>query len=99
MSTRPKKTADKSKVAKRVQFEFLPPEAKEVFLAGDFNQWDVSAYPMNQDKNGKWKGYLDLSPGRYEYRFFVDGRWENDPACSSCVPSEFGSLNCVKVVE
>ena len=38
---------------------------------------------------------------RYEYRFFVDGKWENDPACplSSCVVNEFGSSNCVKIVE
>jgi len=89
----------KSKAEKRVQFEFSAPEAKEVYFAGDFNNWDTGAHPMKKDKNGNWKVTLDLRPGRYEYRFFADGRWENDPGCSSCVPNEFGSKNCVKIVE
>jgi 1,4-alpha-glucan branching enzyme len=94
-----KKTgAGKSKTARRVQFEFLAPEAREVFLAGDFNRWDIGAHPMKKDKNGRWKVALDLEPGRYEYRFFANGKWENDPACSSCIPNQFGSCNCVRLV-
>jgi hypothetical protein len=54
---------------------------------------------MKKDKNEKWTTTLSLKPGRYEYRFFVDGNWENDPQCSCCVPNVFGSQNCVKVVE
>jgi len=85
--------------AKNTQFEFLAPAAQAVFLAGDFNNWDASAHPMKKDKNGKWTAAFPLKPGRYEYRFFVDGNWENDPACSCCVPNEFGSQNCVRIVE
>lgn len=84
---------------KYVQFEFPAPEAKEVCLAGDFNNWDTRAHPMKRDKNGIWKTVLPLKLGKYEYRFFIDGNWENDPKCSCCVPNEFGSQNCVKVVE
>jgi 1,4-alpha-glucan branching enzyme len=90
----------KTKVmTKRIPFEFLAPEAKEVYLAGDFNNWDFSVHPMKKDKKGKWKITLSLKPGRYEYRFLIDGRWENDSKCSSCVPNEFGSQNCVRIVE
>jgi 1,4-alpha-glucan branching enzyme len=84
---------------KKVQFEFLAPEAEKVYLAGDFNNWDTNANLMKKDKKGTWKTDLSLKPGRYEYRFFVNGNWENDPACSNCVPNEFGSQNCVRVVE
>ena len=84
---------------KKVQFEFLAPAAPAVYLAGDFNNWEMSADPMKKDKKGIWKKTLSLKPGRYEYRFFVDGHWENDPSCSNCVPNEFGSQNCVRVVE
>jgi hypothetical protein len=40
-----------------------------------------------------------VMPGRYEYRFLRDGNWENDRSCSGCVPNDFGSLNCVRIVE
>jgi 1,4-alpha-glucan branching enzyme len=84
---------------RRVQFEFQAPEAKEVYLAGEFNNWDENANLMKNDKNGKWKTTLSLKPGRYEYRFIVDGNWKNDPSCSDCVLNEFGSRNCVRIVE
>jgi 1,4-alpha-glucan branching enzyme len=86
-------------LTKKVQFEFPAPEALEVYLAGDFNNWDSSANPMKKDKKGIWKTTVSLKPGTYEYRFFKDGNWENDPACSQCVPNEFGSQNCVRIVE
>jgi len=85
-------------LTKKVQFEFLAPAAQEVYLAGDFNNWGAVAHPMKKDKKGLWKTVLSLKPGRYEYRFFVDGDWENDPACCNCVPNEFGSQNCVRIV-
>jgi 1,4-alpha-glucan branching enzyme len=86
------------KSAEKVQFEFPAPEAREVFVAGEFNNWDIKAAPLKKDKNGIWKITLPLSPGRYEYRFLSDGKWVNDPASSGCVPNHFGSLNCVKIV-
>jgi 1,4-alpha-glucan branching enzyme len=99
-----KRTTEKAKrktkvLTKKVPFEFLGPAAQEVYLAGDFNKWDSSANLMKKDKNGMWKATLSLKPGRYEYRFLADGKWENDPVCSCCVPNEFGSQNCVRIVE
>ena len=86
-------------LTKKVQFEILAPAAQEVYLAGDFNNWDASSNPMKKDKKGIWKITLSLKPGTYEYRFLVDGNWENDPACCDSVPNEFGSQNCVRIVE
>jgi hypothetical protein len=54
---------------------------------------------MKKDKKGKWKIAISLKPGRYEYRFLVDGNWENDPSCNIWVPNEFGSQNCVRIVK
>jgi 1,4-alpha-glucan branching enzyme len=93
-----KKTKTKV-LTKKVQFEFPAQEAQVVHLAGDFNNWDSSTNPRKIDKKGIWKISLSLKPGRYEYRFLVDGSWENDPSCSHCVPNEFGSQNCVRIVE
>ena len=98
MNTKKSKTNGKVLIRK-VLFEFLAPEARDVCLAGDFNNWDSSANRMKKDKKGIWKTTLLLKPGRYEYRLLKDRNWENDPACSNCVPNQFGSCNCVSVVE
>jgi len=82
----------------KIKFEFSAPEAKEVSLVGNFNQWNSQANPMKKDKKGIWKVTLSLAPGRYEYRFVADGNWENDPSCSCCVANEFGGENCVRIV-
>lgn len=97
-----KRKEDKSMAkasTKNVQFTFLAPEAHQVCLVGEFNNWDGRANPMKKDKIGLWKTILSLKPGRYEYRFLEDGNWVNDPSCSSCVPNSFGSQNCVMIVE
>ena len=85
-------------VQRKIQFELSAPEAKVVSLAGNFNQWNIQANPMKKDKKGTWKATLSLETGRYEYCFFADGNWENDPSCSCCVANEFGGENCVKIV-
>jgi 1,4-alpha-glucan branching enzyme len=93
------KNAAMKKQIKQVRFEFPVPGAQEVFIAGEFNNWDERGNPLKRDENGVWGIVIHLPPGRYEYRFLTDGRWENDPSCSSCVPNAFGSLNCVRIVE
>lgn len=74
---------------KRVQFDFPAPEARKVFLAGDFNNWETEATAMKKDKKGTWQKKLLLEPGRYEYRIIVEGNRTNDPSCSRCIPNEF----------
>jgi 1,4-alpha-glucan branching enzyme len=51
------------------------PAAKEVFLAGSFNDWKTGALAMKRENNGRWSVDLALPPGRYEYKFVVDGKW------------------------
>ena len=76
-------------------FEFYAPEAKKVAIAGGFNNWSPENSPLKKEANGKWRTALKLKPGRYEYRFWVDGNWENDQRSTECVPNAFGTWNCV----
>lgn len=92
----PKKTAPQPK-KKRISFSFSSEWAREVSLAGDFNDWDASKHPMRQDSSGLWKKTVLLEPGRYEYKFVVDGQWQNDPHVES-VYNRFGTLNNLIVV-
>jgi len=84
---------------RKIQFDFSASEAAAVHLAGDFNNWDSQATPLRMDKKGLWKTTISLKPGRYEYRFLVNGNWENGVSCSNCVPNGFGSMNCVRIVD
>ncbi len=83
---------------KSVNFEFLAPEAGQVSVAGSFNNWNANSFALIKAKDGVWKGQLPLKPGRYEYRFLVDGRWENKPGVAYASNS-FGSTNCVLEVK
>ncbi len=80
---------------KKVPFEYFAPQAKKVQLAGDFNGWDAKKADLKKGKNGKWETVLELSSGRYQYRFCVDGSWQNDQKPVECIPNPFGTWNCV----
>ena len=83
---------------RRVIFSLESPDAGEVILMGDFNQWNPKKHPMKKDNNGVWKKTTLLFPGRYEYRFLVDNRWENDPENHQTCLNRFGSKNNFIVV-
>lgn len=78
---------------RRVTFLLKAPEAKEAMLMGDFNGWDKKSHPMKTAEGGMWKKILMLTPGRYEYKFLVDGEWRNDPENELLCPNDFGTHN------
>jgi 1,4-alpha-glucan branching enzyme len=78
---------------RRVTFSLASPDAKEVILMGDFNQWNPKIHPMKKNKNGVWEKVTFLFPGTYEYRFMVDGQWKNDPKNRQTRTNRFGSEN------
>ena len=89
----------KNKSEKEVVFEFYAPFAKEVCVAGNFNNWTASKNPLKKNNSGTWRLALVLQSGRYEYRYLVDGNWENDQRPVACVPNAFGTWNCVVEVK
>jgi len=76
----------------------LKPNAKEVFLVGEFNDWDTNSDKLVKRK-GVFKKKMILAPGEYQYKFLVDGEWHCDPLAPKQVPNEFGTLNSVVHVE
>ena len=84
---------------KPIDFYFNLPGAKSAAVAGTFNEWDLTSTPLSKDPSGGWKATVWLAPGRYEYRFVVDGaQWFSDPRATEAVPNSFGSTNSVLVV-
>ncbi|WP_027892667.1 pullulanase-type alpha-1,6-glucosidase [Calidithermus chliarophilus] len=70
-----------------VKFSYTPPagvEVKSVSLRGAFNNWGET--PMKLE--GKtWSVSVDLQPGRYAYKFFINGQWPRD----MCEDATFGT--------
>ena len=84
-----------SKKVRSAEFIISAPKAKKVAVAGTFNNWDIKNTLAKKDVKGTWKAKVDLTPGRYEYKFVVDGSWINDPRCNSSVGNNFGTQNSV----
>jgi 1,4-alpha-glucan branching enzyme len=78
-----------------VRFVFFAVKADKVNIVGDFNNWSTSADPMyDREGKGLWAIVLPLAPGRYEYKFLVDGeKWTPDPRNSNRVKDGFGAFN------
>jgi 1,4-alpha-glucan branching enzyme len=84
---------------KQVEFSLFAPQAKSVSVAGTFNRWNPVAFSLKKDLQGNWKGSIPLKPGRYQYRFFVDGKWADDPKAKQTAPNEFGTKNAIVEVK
>ncbi len=87
------------KAAREVAFVLNSPGAESVYLCGDFNEWSPASLPMIPRVEGRlWERRLMLPPGRYEYKFIVDGIWLHNPDAGKNVRNVFGSLNSVAEV-
>jgi 1,4-alpha-glucan branching enzyme len=88
------RTKQKNKTEKkRITFKLEAVEAQQATLVGDFNSWDEKKHVMKKDKKGRWTKIVTLAPGRYEYKFLIDGQWHNDPSNDQMVPNTFGTHN------
>lgn len=94
----PKKARSKKTQNRRITFKLEASEAKEAILVGDFKSWDLKKHTMKKDDKGRWSKIVTLAPGMYEYKFLVDGQWQNDPNNDQMVANSFGTLNNILTV-
>lgn len=59
---------------------FIPgqKQAKSIYLSGSFNNWTTAQLPMQKNDSG-WIVNVKLPPGKYLYKYIIDGRWTEDP--------------------
>lgn len=60
-----------------VTFRYYAPNATSVYVAGSMNGWDTTANVLTKGDNGVFEGTLTLAVGTYEYKFVIDGNWED----------------------
>ena len=83
---------------KSVAFELKAPTVNKVALSGDFNSWDKKGISLKKNKSGVWSVELGLKPGKYQYKFMVDGQWKTDPVNKLTVRNSFGTENSLREV-
>ena len=74
------------------------PDAHVVALAGSFNNWRQSELLFSKEGN-EWICRVDLQPGRYTYKFVVDGNWIVDPENPEKEHDRNGYVNSVLIVK
>jgi hypothetical protein len=83
------------KVDAGIKFTYFDPDAGTVFLAGTFNGWSTTANPMIRDESGNWTVVMQLSEGKHEYKFVVDGAWITDFDNPNSTADPYGGTNSV----
>ncbi|MFN6992408.1 MAG: glycoside hydrolase family 13, partial [Fervidobacterium sp.] len=67
--------------------------ANVVYLAGSFNNWSPTSWPMKL-VDGVWTYEVELKPGSYQYKYVIDGKnWKEDPEAPAFVDDGFGGKN------
>ncbi len=79
----------------KVTFALPRADAHHVSLSGEFNGWSPGATPMKRCADGHWEAVVELGPGRYQYKFIVDGQWICDPQARENVWNQHGTQNSV----
>lgn len=69
-------------------------EAKQVMLAGSFNEFSTTSMPMHKTDSG-WVATVKLSPGKYWYKFIADGKWLTDEYNQLEESDNEGNINAV----
>ena len=84
-----------------VVFRFQAADARSVAVMGSFNRWDPKGYEMMQDpETGNWKLRVELSPGKHDYVFLVDGKTiAPDPQADISKADDFGHKNSILFVK
>jgi cyclomaltodextrinase / maltogenic alpha-amylase / neopullulanase len=89
-----------SEIIQEKTFKYKPDgDFTNINLFGSFNSWNREQFKMQDpDNDGTYEITIQLQPGRYEYKFYVDGKEFADPLNSEKVPSGVGDYNSVIVV-
>ena len=76
-----------------VIFSVFAPDAKDVYVAGEFNNWKLEDSNRMLSNNGTWSKKLNLTSGKYRYRFVIDGKWIEDTSNPLREINPYGSVD------
>jgi len=81
---------------KEARFNIAAPNARDIYLVGDFNHWKMNDESrLSRLDGGQWEKRLGLNPGRYKYKFVVDGEWTLDAQNNEREQNSFGTFDSI----
>jgi 1,4-alpha-glucan branching enzyme len=87
----------KKKETVDVTFIFDEETEEQVYLVGDFNNWNQDITPLKKTNN-RWQATINLQPGAYAYKYFRNNEWLNDREADAYIPNKFGQTDSVVLV-
>jgi len=86
-----------------MKFVVVAPNASQVSLVGDFNEWNASSHVMTRTPSGDaWSIAVPLTRGRHVYAFVINSsngtQWVADPTAPLAPGDAFGVPNSVVLV-
>ena len=81
---------------KEVTFALESSAAKDIYVAGDFNDWKINDESrLALGENGCWEKRVPLPHGRYRYKFVIDGEWTVDSLNQERERNSFGTFDSI----
>ncbi len=87
-----------SRIKRKLQYDFKLEgfaDAKQVYVTGDWTDWDPQAVPLQLGGDGVWRVTTEMPEGEHLYKFVVDGEWMPDPANKETRDDGYGGKNSV----
>jgi len=93
----PQSTIVDTESEKEIVFAINAPNAKDIFLVGDFNHWKINdSSRLSRTAEGRWEKRIQLAPGnKYKYKYVVDGEWTIDSDNKNLEQNSFGTFDSV----
>jgi len=86
-------------VSVRLEWREEGKEVDSAEVAGDFNQWEKAPLFLQCEADESvWWTTLEILPGCYGYKFFVDGEWKNAPG-AEVEKDDAGEMLSILIVE
>jgi len=78
-----------------VFFSIFAPDAREVYVVGDFNNWKIDRESCMQKEGSFWAKRINIACGKHRYRFVIDGKWTEDPNNPSKESNPYGEMDSI----
>ncbi len=86
-------------IMEEVTFTIIAPEAKDVYVVGEFNNWMMNEASRMERHNGAWVRKVTLGHGRHRYRFVIDGNWTEDQSNPVKEMNPYGQMDSLVEVK
>jgi glycosidase len=87
----------KSPEKKKIRLELENKDYNDVKIKGEMNSWNPNSTSVILEGN-KWVTEMKLNPGKYQYKYIVDGKEISDPVNQDSISNGIGGFNSLLTI-